>query len=65
MEILTKIYVPLDESERRALIQLSLAEKRDPRKQAALFIRQSLVNLGLLPPAPTIPPKVEVQHERA
>lgn len=50
MEALTRIYIPLEESERKALIQFSLAEKRDPRKQAALFVRRELERLGLLPP---------------
>ncbi len=68
METLTKVYVPLSETERKALIQLGLSEKRDPRQQAALLIRQQLERLGLLQPTPTIPPKVEVtqnEHQRA
>lgn len=59
MEALTRIYIPLEESERKALIQFSLAEKRDPRKQAALFVRRELERLGLLPPTP----KQEVTDE--
>lgn len=50
METLTKIYVPLNESERKALIQLGLTEKRDPRQQAAMLIHQSLERLGLIQP---------------
>lgn len=53
METLTKVYVPLNEIERKALIQLGIAEKRDPRQQAALLIRQQLERLGLLQPIPT------------
>jgi hypothetical protein len=64
MEMFTRIYVPLEENERRALIRLSPTEKRDPRKQVALFIRRELEHLGLLPPAPTAP-KSEAQRERS
>lgn len=63
METLTRVYVPLNEIERKALIQLGIAEKRDPRQQAALLIRQQLERLGLLQP-PTTPP-LEVQREHA
>ena len=61
METLTKVYVPLNEIERKALIQLGIAEKRDPRQQAALLIRQRLEALGLL--QPTSPIKQEDQRE--
>jgi hypothetical protein len=51
METLIRVYVPLNDIERKALIQLGIAEKRDPRQQAALLIRQQLERLGLLQPA--------------
>jgi hypothetical protein len=43
------IYVPLDFSEREVIIKLAQTERRDPRQQAALLIRQRLETLGLLP----------------
>lgn len=43
------IYVPLDFSERETIVKLAQTERRDPRQQAALLIRQQLENLGLLP----------------
>ncbi len=50
------IYVPLDFSEREVIVKLALTERRDPRQQAALLIRQRLETLGLLPAtAPTGP----------
>lgn len=64
MKMLTRIYVPLEESERQALIKLSLAEKRDPRKQAALFVRRELERLGLLPPESVNPTALETCRER-
>lgn len=33
-----------------ALLALALAEERDPRRQAALMLRQELERLGLLQP---------------
>ena len=33
-----------------ALLALALAEERDPRRQAALILRQELERLGLLQP---------------
>ena len=43
-----RVYVPLDEIERRALGQLASRERRDPRAQAALLIRRELERLGLI-----------------
>jgi hypothetical protein len=59
-----KIYVPLFEAERNALIALAQREHRDPRAQAAYLIRQSLEQLGLLQPIgqPTAP-KMEGHRE--
>ena len=47
----TRLTVPLLREERAALAQLAEQQRRDPRDQAAWLIRQSLVNLGLLPSA--------------
>lgn len=52
-----KISTPLDTDEARALVKLSLQEKRDPRQQAALLIREQLEKLGLLQPARTSQPE--------
>ncbi len=59
------MYLPLSNDERDALVQLAEREKRDPRQQAALLIRQALERLGLLRPAPTTSnPIQETQNER-
>lgn len=57
------IYAQLDKDEKSALLNLAWKERRDPRQQAALLIRQQLERLGLLPATPT-PPKQEARHER-
>lgn len=56
---MTAIYTPLDPDEAKALLRLSLQEKRAPRDQAAYLIRQSLINAGLLQPIQLIE-KMEV-----
>jgi len=61
MEMLTRIYVPLNESERKALNKLGLAEKRDSRAQAAIIIRRELERLGLLERQLAI--KVEIERD--
>lgn len=53
--MIRRIYVPLDASERQALARLGELERRDPRAQAALLIRQQLERLGLLPLSPASP----------
>lgn len=40
--------IALREDERNALDQLSMIERRDPRAQAALLIREALERRGLL-----------------
>jgi len=45
-----RIFVPLETDERQALINLARLEKRDPRQQAALMLRQMLEQQGLLQP---------------
>ena len=65
METLTKVYVPLNDIERKALIQLGIAEKRDPRQQAALLIRRELERLGLLQPTPTPQQESTREHQPA
>jgi len=43
-----KIYVPLDKDEAKALIALSICQKRDARMQAAFLVRRGLEQLGCL-----------------
>jgi hypothetical protein len=56
MTILRKIFVPLDGTERSALTKLAEQEKRDPRAQAAILIREGLERLGILQPFQTKSP---------
>jgi hypothetical protein len=42
------IYVPLDDRERKALRDLAEREDRDPRQQAARFVREGLRREGAL-----------------
>ncbi len=44
-----RIFVPLEAWEREALKALAAREKRDLRQQAALLLRESLEQRGLLP----------------
>ncbi len=46
---MARITLTINESERKGLIALSERERRDPRNQAALLIRQALERAGLLP----------------
>lgn len=48
--MMTRFTVPLSQAERAALVQLADREARDPRRQAALIIRQKLEELGLIAP---------------
>lgn len=45
---MSKLYIPLERDEARALVTLANREKRDPRLQAALFVRLGLERAGLL-----------------
>lgn len=45
-----RISIPVTIPEREALIKLSQIERRDPRDQAALLIRQALEQAGYLLP---------------
>lgn len=52
---MNRMMIPLEINEKDAIIYLAAREKRDPRQQAALLIRQALERAGLLPatdPAP-------------
>jgi hypothetical protein len=63
MQVL-KVY--LDDAERDALKNLARNERRDPRSQAALLIRDGLQRAGLLPidNAPVVAPQsAGVQHD--
>jgi len=58
---MNRLNVYIQQAERAALLQLAQNERRDPRDQAALLIRQRLEQLGLMQPtspapAPTIQP---------
>lgn len=46
---MARITLTINESERKGLIALSERERRDPRNQAALLIRQALEHAGALP----------------
>lgn len=46
---MSRITVTLLRDEREALSTLAQRERRDPRAQAALIIRQELIDRGLLP----------------
>lgn len=52
---MSRLNVYIQQDERAALLQLAQNERRDPRDQAALLIRQRLEQLGLLPPTPPAP----------
>ncbi len=45
-----RIFVPLDEKQKRALVRYAGAQYRDPRVQAALFIQRGLEAVGALGP---------------
>lgn len=49
---MVQVKVALKRDELDALFALSEKERRDPRAQAAMLIRQSLERLGLIHPAP-------------
>lgn len=50
-----KIYVSLEPSEAKALLDLAQREYRDPRRQAALLLRDGLNRAGALPSEPSEP----------
>ncbi|MEI7469524.1 MAG: hypothetical protein WCL57_15035 [Chloroflexota bacterium] len=53
---MARIIIYLQSNESSALLALSTQERRDPRQQAALLIRQRLEQLGLIqPPTPPAP----------
>ncbi len=45
---MARLMITLEFSEREALQELSRRERRDPREQAALLVRESLEKRGLL-----------------
>ena len=62
---MNRLNVYIQQDERVALLHLAQNERRDPRDQAALLIRQRLEQLGLMqptPPAPAPTPQTEVQR---
>ena len=56
------LYIPLAEHEKQALLALARSEDRDPRSQAARFVREGLVRAGALPI--TVTDYHDVQNER-
>lgn len=62
----TRITVPLESEESKALIELAYAERRHPRQQAALLIRRELERRGLLPQGQreAVPAEMGAQHAR-
>lgn len=56
---MARVTITLNQEERDALIKLSERERRHPRDQAALIIRQGLEQAGFLDPVvvtPGVPP---------
>lgn len=45
---MARVMINLEEEERDALVLLAQREKRDPRRQAAMIIRRTLEEHGLL-----------------
>jgi hypothetical protein len=65
-----RVTIQLEIQERDALVTLAQIERRDPRDQAALIIRDELVRRGLLTTdsTSTQPARIhitEFEHERA
>lgn len=56
-----RFLIKLFESERAALVRLAEMERRDPRDQAAILLREALEHRGLLPP----PTGTAVNHEES
>jgi hypothetical protein len=61
---MAKIMIDLELPEREALITLAQRERRDPRDQAALFVRDGLQRAGLLP-TDTTPPTTQITAQGA
>ena len=45
---MARFTIRLDEDERAALVELARTERRDPRDQAALLVRDELTRRGIL-----------------
>ena len=56
-----RINVPLKRVEKAALTRLAEQEKRDPRQQAALLIRQGLERAGFLEDKSEVPSRQDVE----
>lgn len=59
---MSRISIKVDSAEAEALVAISRQLRRDPRDQAALFVRERLIQLGALPPPPTPPQPTEAQR---
>lgn len=59
----TRVMINLREDERQALVSLSQNERRDPRDQAVMLIRKSLIELGYIPQEGPRPTKESADRE--
>ena len=59
---MARMTITLEPNEKAALIEYAENELKDPRRLAGWFIRQRLIELGLMQPAPT--PQPEASRER-
>lgn len=59
----TRVMINLREDERQALVTLSQNERRDPRDQAVMLIRQGLIELGYIPQESPKPTKEDADCE--
>lgn len=55
------IYIKLEPTEMRGLGDLAKIERRDMRDQAAILVRERLIELGLLPKPNSPAPALEVK----
>jgi hypothetical protein len=53
--IMARVIVTLKADELDALIELAERERRDPRSEAALLLREKLIECGCLPPDMSTP----------
>jgi hypothetical protein len=50
----SRISIPVRPDEAKALLDLAQQQYRDPRRQAALLVREGLQRAGVLPAEPTL-----------
>jgi hypothetical protein len=61
MSCMSRITISLQPDERAMLFSLANCERRDPRDQAVVLIRERLFELGLIASRPTV--KTEAHHD--